>query len=202
VAIGAGIGMLTYVTTFEQAQQFQLNTLMGSIEKEREAYELIGQYQDIGSNFSINTSNPALLIINAIIATFFRPFLWEAGSPIILLSAFESLLFLVITLLFFFKRGVGKFFSVPYSDGRLLFCLVFAFTFAVAVGSATGNFGTLSRYKIPCTPFYLILLFLLYHKTNLKKPRWFEKIVDLAIPKKLDKQVSNVRHSRVHQSYT
>ncbi len=202
IAVGAGIGMLNYVTTFEQAQQFKLDSLIGNIEKEREAYELIGQYQNVGSNFSINTSNPVLLFLNAIIATFYRPFLWEVSSPIVLLSAFESLLFLIITLLFFFKKGVWKFFSVPYSDGRIMFCLVFAFAFAVAVGSATGNFGTLSRYKIPCTPFYLILLFLLYHKTNLKKPRWFDAIVNFAVPKKLDKQVTNVRHSRIYQSAT
>jgi hypothetical protein len=199
LAIGAGIGMLTYVTTFEQAQQFKLDTLIGSIEKERQEYDRLAQYQDVGSNFSINSSNPVLLFLNAIVATFFRPFLWEISSPIVLLSALESLLFLVITLIFFIKKGVGKFFSIPYSDGRLMFCLVFAFAFAVAVGSATGNFGTLSRYKIPCTPFYLILIFLLYGKTNLKYPKWLNAIIDFAVPKKLDKQVTHVRHSRVYQ---
>jgi hypothetical protein len=180
-----GYALLGYVTTLEQAEQFQLDKLLDNVENERENYERIAQYQKIGSNFSINTSNPAVLALGGIIATFYRPFIWEAGAnPTMMLSALESLVFLLITLNFFFKRGVGKFFSLSFSDGKMVMCLVFAFAFAIAVGSATANFGTLSRYKIPCMPFYLMLVLLLYRKTNLPYPRWFNRIVDFAIPKR------------------
>ncbi|MBK5271349.1 MAG: hypothetical protein JJE22_10080, partial [Bacteroidia bacterium] len=123
-----------------------------------------------------------LLVIDGISATFYRPFLWEINSPIALLSAMESLGFLLLTLNFLFKRGLKKFLSVPFSDPRILMCFVFAFVFAVAVGTASANFGALSRYKIPCTPFYLIMILLMYKKTNLPYPKWFSKILNFAVP--------------------
>ena len=39
-------------------------------------------------------------------------------------------------------------------DPNLVFCLVFSIIFAFAVGISSYNFGALSRYKIPCLPFY------------------------------------------------
>lgn len=179
-----GLALLNFVTTLEQAEQFQMDRLLDNVEREREGYERLAQYQNVGSNFKINASNPVLLALGGIVATFFRPFLWEVNSPIVLFSGLESLIFLLITLNFLFKRGPGKFFSVSFSDGRIVMCLVFAFVFAIAVGSATANFGTLSRYKIPCMPFYLVMVLLLYRKTNLPLPRWFDKIVNIAVPNK------------------
>jgi hypothetical protein len=64
----------------------------------------------------------------------------------------------------------------------MLMSFVFAFVFAVAVGISSANFGALSRYKIPCMPFYLVLMVLLYNKTALPYPKWFQKIIDIAVP--------------------
>jgi hypothetical protein len=90
---------------------------------------------------------------------------------------------LVITLNFIFKKGIKEFFTVPFSDGRMMMCFVYAFVFAIAVGVSTANFGALSRYKIPCMPFYLILLVLMYRKVNLPYPRFLRRLFDLAVPK-------------------
>jgi hypothetical protein len=91
---------------------------------------------------------------------------------------------LILTLNIIFKKGIKKFFGLAFSEPRILMCFVFAFVFAIAVGTATANFGALSRYKIPCTPFYLIMIILMYEKTNLQYPRWFKKIINLAVPLK------------------
>jgi hypothetical protein len=56
-------------------------------------------------------------------------------------------------------------------------CFIFAVIFAIAVGASTTNFGALSRYKIPCMPFYFILLMLLYGKAKLAYPKWFNSIL-------------------------
>ena len=47
-----------------------------------------------------------------------------------------------------------------------MYCFLFAFIFALFVGATTNNFGTLVRYKIPCLPFYVISLFLIYEKVK------------------------------------
>ncbi|MBS1655774.1 MAG: hypothetical protein JSU05_13065, partial [Bacteroidetes bacterium] len=88
-------------------------------------------------------------------------------------------IFLYLTLYFMFKKGVGKFFSLSMSDPRLIASFLFALIFAVAVGSSTPNFGALSRYKIPCMPFYLLVLFIIYHKAGLAYPKFVQRILKL-----------------------
>jgi hypothetical protein len=43
----------------------------------------------------------------------------------------------------------------------VVFSLIFSLIFAFAVGASSGNFGALSRYKIPCLPFYGAVLAIL-----------------------------------------
>jgi hypothetical protein len=182
IGIIAGYFLLNYLTSLEAAKDYQLDKLIVSAEQQRTGYAIINQNLQGDSHFEINASNPVLLIFGSIAATFFRPFVWEINTPMALLSAFESAIFLFATLFFFFKRGIKQFFSLIFSDGKMIMCFVFAMVFAVAVGSSTANFGALSRYKIPCMPFYLIMLLLIYQKAKLSYPKWFKKIINLAVP--------------------
>jgi hypothetical protein len=100
----------------------------------------------------------------AINVSLFRPYLWEVNNPLMLMSALESLIFLLVTFFVIIKSRSGVFTSLARSD--VLFCLVFSIIFAFAVGVSTYNFGTLSRYKIPLMPFYLLALILIYDQRN------------------------------------
>jgi hypothetical protein len=102
----------------------------------------------------------------AVNVTLYRPYLWESKKPIILLSALEASAFLVLTLMIFFKMGLIKTFRRIFSDANLTFFFIFTLIFAFAVGLSTGNFGSLSRYKIPCMPFFGALLMILYYQTK------------------------------------
>lgn len=97
----------------------------------------------------------------AINVSLFRPYVWEVRNPLMALSALESLSLLLITLFLLYKVGLN-FFKVV-SNPEVLFCLIFSLVFAFAVGVSTYNFGTLSRYKIPLMPFYLLALGLIYY---------------------------------------
>jgi len=90
----------------------------------------------------------------AIIVSWFRPFIWEVRNPLMLLAALESLVFLLLIFQLIVKRRMRMVFGDPF----MIFCLVFALLFSFAVGMSTGNFGTLMRYKIPMMPFLGILL--------------------------------------------
>ena len=106
----------------------------------------------------------------AIIATLYRPFIWETRKPSTLLSSLESLAIMLFTLQVFFVVGPVKFFRA-LKDPAIMYCIVFSLLFALFVGATTPNFGTLCRYKIPCMPFYIISLFLImdkYGKLKLK----------------------------------
>jgi hypothetical protein len=102
----------------------------------------------------------------AVNVTLYRPYLWESRKPIILLSALEAFAFAILTLLVFYRTGFFKTFQKIFSDANLLFFFVFTIIFAFAVGISTGNFGSLSRYKIPCMPFFAALLLILYFQTK------------------------------------
>jgi hypothetical protein len=95
----------------------------------------------------------------AINASLFRPYLWEIRNPLMLLAAMESFFFLIFTLvvLIRLRLNIVRAFSDPY----VIFCFAFSLTFAFAVGVATFNFGTLTRYKIPMLPFYALALILM-----------------------------------------
>jgi hypothetical protein len=168
--------LLNYFTSQDAAQSFKLDTLLEKTEKQRNALESVKV--EGNSAFSINTSNPLTLVFGSIGATFFRPFPWEVNTPIALFSALESLFFLLLTLNFFFKRGVPGYFKNIFGDPKLLMCFVFSIVFAIAVGASTTNFGALSRYKIPCMPFYFIMLLMVYKKAGLDYPGWFRSFLN------------------------
>ncbi|MEP3387049.1 MAG: hypothetical protein ABJO02_02620 [Reichenbachiella sp.] len=94
----------------------------------------------------------------AINVSIFRPYLWEVSNPLMLLSAFESLLFTLLTIKLIFRKK--NLMSTIIENPFLLFCLTFSIIFAFAVGISTFNFGTLVRYKIPLMPFYAAFLVL------------------------------------------
>ena len=96
----------------------------------------------------------------AINISLFRPYLWEVKNPLMFLSALEGLLLLILTIHLIWRVGWGLIGYLQQPD--VLFCIIFAIVFAFAVGVSTYNFGTLSRYKIPMMPYYLLTLGMIY----------------------------------------
>ena len=118
-----------------------------------------------GSGYTLGTldgswGSMVRLAPSAINVSLFRPYLWEVRNPLMLLSGLESLLFLVVTIWVMVKARKNLFYCLKKPE--VIFCLAFAIIFAFAVGVSTFNFGTLSRYKIPMEPFYLLGIGLVY----------------------------------------
>lgn len=128
-----------------------------------------GSSYDLG-NFGTSPQGMLMKLPAAVNVTLFRPYPWEARKIIVLLSAMEALLFLFITLKVIYAVGLSKIRNTVNTDPTIQFCLIFAIIFAFAVGISSYNFGALSRYKIPCLPFYALALILIYYKNKpLKK---------------------------------
>jgi hypothetical protein len=121
--------------------------------------------RDAGSGYSLGELDGSFtgmikLAPAAINVSLFRPYIWEVRNPLMLLSALESLVLLILTLYILVRKRT--YFFRALADPNVLFCMTFALTFAFAVGISTFNFGTLARYKIPLLPFYAIALTLIY----------------------------------------
>ncbi|MDZ4844314.1 MAG: hypothetical protein SH857_02065 [Chitinophagales bacterium] len=127
-----------------------------------------------GSFYSIGTGDFSLgnIIMSfplAVNVTFFRPYLWEARNPVMILAAVESLVLFLFTLKLVFNVGLPAISRISILNPEVFFCLLFAIIFAFAVGFSSFNFGALVRYKIPCIPFFLMALYMIrYHATPLK----------------------------------
>lgn len=96
----------------------------------------------------------------ALNVTLFRPYLWEIGSIIILPSAIESLLIFFLTLSTLWVVRPLMFFKIIFGNPTLTFCFIFVIIFGFAVGFTSYNFGALVRYKIPCIPFYVAMVYM------------------------------------------
>ena len=101
----------------------------------------------------------------AVIATFFRPFIWESHNLIMLLSSLEAIVMLLFTLHLFIKpKGFILFFSTYFTNSLVFYCISFSVLFAMFVGVSSFNFGSLVRYKIPCIPFFVCGLLVIKSK--------------------------------------
>jgi hypothetical protein len=169
------VGFLFFMQRFaKELGKFSLEKVVQTSEATRGyIYYVSG---DEGSAYSLGNFDPSIgnmlskfpLAVNV---TLFRPYPWEAKKIIVLLSALEALLFLFLTLKILFQLGIVRIWQTIGRDPTIQFCLIFSIIFAFAVGISTYNFGALSRYKIPCLPFYALSLLLIYYK-NAKPGRY------------------------------
>lgn len=175
VAGFAGVLLVNYLTSDAALSKFSLDNLLESSGFSRDVYETRAVRTE-GAYFQITTTNPVLLILNGLVATFFRPFPWEISSAIVMLSSLEALLFFVLILLLFIKKGLLRPIREIFNNPLLILSFSFAIIFAISIGISAGNFGSLSRYKIPCLPFYLMGTLALYQLTGLSYPRWLQRL--------------------------
>lgn len=145
-----------------ELNQYSLNNLAKTANNTRSWISYMSEV-DQGSSYDLGTFEPTIggmltKFPQAVTVTFFRPFLWEAKKVIVFLSALEALVFGWFTFQAARRRGNLR---LIIKDPTVLFCLTFSFIFAFAVGISSYNFGALSRYKIPCLPFFTAFLFIL-----------------------------------------
>jgi hypothetical protein len=171
---GGVYGLFALADTFkEELGFFAIDKISESVKVQQTNF--INMSDAAESSFSLGVTYDGSLaslvkmIPAAVIATFFRPFLWESKKLSTLLSSAESLALMLLTLYVFLKAGPLKFFSILFTDVMIFFCFFYSVVFAIFVGATTLNFGTLVRYKIPCLPFYIIAVFLIMDAIPKKK---------------------------------
>jgi hypothetical protein len=133
-----------------------------------------------GNSFDIGDFDPTMesgiqKADMAIIAGLFRPFIWEARNPVMIVAGLENLILLFFTIFLLLKKRILGFFASIFQDPMLTFAFVFTLLFAFGVGLSTANFGSLVRYRIPLMPFFATILIVIYKEG--KKP------AEKAVPK-------------------
>lgn len=104
-----------------------------------------------------STSGIIRSIPMAIIAAFYRPFLWESFSPTMILNGLEGTILIVLTIQFFLGSARKKLQLINRNE-ILMFSVVFILIMGFSVGFTSGLFGVLVRLKCIILPFLVILL--------------------------------------------
>lgn len=163
----AGIALIGGRLQTEMFGEYNVESIAYKSFVTRDYLYRISNEQD-GSGYTLGDFDPTLLGMleqapAGINVTLFRPYLWEARKPIVMISAIESLLYLIFTIVAIVRNNPIRMVQRILADETLQFCLIFTLIFAFAVGISTSNFGSLVRYKIPCLPFYTAFLIILFY---------------------------------------
>jgi hypothetical protein len=121
-----------------------------------------GHSFDIGT-FENTPSGYLKIFPKAFVAGAYRPFIWESGNIVMLISGIENAFLLYLT--FLTLRRVGfRIFKRLFKEPLLFFAFSYSVFFAFAVGLTTSNFGALVRFKIAYLPFFTACLYILSWK--------------------------------------
>ena len=166
--VGAGAAYFGAINLTAGDERFDVENIG---ERSKITKDYLSSYVASGSAYDIGNLDGSLASIvqvapKAVFITLFRPFLFEARNPVMLLSALEAGLFLYLTISLIYKTGFFKSLRLIASEPILTFCFLFAIILAIGVGTTSGNFGTLVRYKIPLMPFYLSALYIMQFKAR------------------------------------
>lgn len=104
-------------------------------------------------------------IPEALFVTYYRPFIF--GDIRNFATAFEgvqSFILLLLTIYIILRVGFLTFLKLLATNNDIRAFMVFALALGAAVGLTSYNFGALSRYKIPCLPFFTAALSIIYYK--------------------------------------
>ena len=171
LGVFSGVVMLA----LDEVDQLQNSTLDAykteKIAGQLATFQQLGQDDNYGnSGFKmgeVDFTNPVSVlgrVPEALTAVFFRPFIWEATKPIMLLSALESFFIFYLFIYAVFKSRILGFLGIIFRDPFLLSFFIYCIFFGTIVTLAAPNFGTLARYKIPCMPFIVFVLLVVKQK--------------------------------------
>jgi hypothetical protein len=172
LAVAGALGLGGIVLLGQYFPEFAVDTFSAHTSE----LQAIGRGLRGGSNYALSSEIPTSLSAQlayapvALLTSLFRPAIFEVRNLLMLANAVETT---VLTLLFariLFTRNLGNVRRQIMDDPFLVFCIVFVTAFGIAVGLASTNLGTLSRYRSPILAFFAMLLFVLGRPRRARSP--------------------------------
>jgi hypothetical protein len=117
---------------------------------------------------TVNSSGVGLIrvIPEAFLSGLFRPFIWEARTPFVLISAIENVFIIAYLIIAIYRLGIKGLLKFIRSHPFILFSFVFSILLALIVGFTTVLFGTLIRFRTPFLPFLVSFVILAVGKVK------------------------------------
>ncbi len=177
IVVGLAVSLAAIIGLGEVYPRFALER----VAEETAALQGAYRHGEAGSTFELGDpsartmSDQLVFTPIALVSSLLRPFIFEVHNIVSFFNALETTLILGLVFRVLSMTGLARALRTIRSEPLLLFCLVYVFVFAIAVGLAAPNLGTLSRYRIPMFPAYwlLVLCLLPRRRTALTKRRDF-----------------------------
>ena len=184
LAIPASYLAVTKIT--EENKKYKFENIAFSTRESAEWLLYVSNSQN-GSSYSLgefdgSIGNMLSKFPKAVFVTLYQPFLWQTRNPVMLLSAIEAFVFLLMTLRIIWEIKFLRLIKLIQKHPIVIFCLLFTLIFSFGVGVASYNFGTLVRYKIPMMPFFLSALFIIRNigKAPVRQVKRVKKLAQFA----------------------
>jgi hypothetical protein len=97
----------------------------------------------------------------ALVTALFRPFIFEARNAVQAINSIETAWVLFAFVQILRRQSLRTIVSRVTASPTLMFCLAFTVVLALGTGLSTSNLGTLSRYRAPMMPFFVLALLIL-----------------------------------------
>ena len=114
-----------------------------------------------GGGGDVTTAGLLTRLPLGVLTALFRPLPFDVHNAAVLLNAAEMMGIVALWWRMLVVRPLRRTLHLITLNPFLLFSLAFVVLFAAAVGLTTTNMGTLSRYRVPMMPLYLMLLWVL-----------------------------------------
>lgn len=153
LSVGA-FGFIAVFSSSVVADLAQEASIVQNDFKNNETYT--GKKYDIG----VVDGTPAGMIRAFPISVFYgiyKPFIYEALSPTLILNGIESLVLVLMTLNFFFVGNVFKKIKRVSSNEFLIFAFVFTLLIGFMAGYTSVLYGVLVRIRAPLLPFLFLI---------------------------------------------
>jgi len=157
IAVGGIVGMGSLFP------EYAPETISASFADRQEGWQQVdaGSTVELGSGKARTPIQQLQFVPIALVTSLFRPSIVDVRNPPTFFAAIESTLLALGVLSLFGADGRATVRRVFLRVPLLVFSGVFVLVFAIAVGLATSNLGSLSRYRMPMMPFYATMLLVL-----------------------------------------
>lgn len=175
IIIGMGIGGYFFLLNVSQsAGKYSLDNVQEIAEGFQDWHTYLAETRG-QTGYSLGEVNFTALGVlqkspEALFVTYYRPTPLEIRNFATAFESVQSTVLLLLTIYIFFRIGPTKFFRTMLSNKEARAFMIFAIFLGVAVGLTSYNFGALSRYKIPCLPFFTASLAIIYYTGKRKSP--------------------------------
>lgn len=160
IAICIAVGGLLIVG--EYFPRFSVDHMGEEMAEHQELGQRGGSATEVGDPTERSLAGQLAFAPLALLNSLFRPFLFEVHNAVALANALEMTVLLVLLILALKRLGVTRSAKIIYRSPTLFACSVMTVILGVGVGLATPNIGTLSRYRSPMMPFWIVIIGVLY----------------------------------------